>query len=188
MAYCYINKCLTGITLLMLLLVKTSYAARQQDTAAVAPARPGQVSGIVLDEYGNPLQGVKVINKGKNSTLTTGKDGMFAINAIKGDALVFTAVNYNARQVTVKNTAKLTVRLIDTYIQAPKTINVLYDTISTSKNVGAISTIYTNQLTSTPATLYTYALPGQLPGLYTQQYSGFAAPQTSVQTVNDFNQ
>jgi hypothetical protein len=113
MAYCYIKRCLTGITLLLLLLAKTSYAAVQQDTTAVAPARPGQASGIVLDEYGNPLQGVKVTNKGKNSTQTTGKDGAFAIAATKGDALVFTAANYNAREVAVKDTAtKLTVRLL----------------------------------------------------------------------------
>jgi hypothetical protein len=54
------------------------------------------------------------------------------------------------------------------------------------KSIGAISTIYTNQLTTTPATLYTYALPGQLPGLYTQQISGFAAPQTTGQTTPGF--
>ncbi|SEM72216.1 TonB-linked outer membrane protein, SusC/RagA family [Mucilaginibacter gossypiicola] len=186
MAYCYIKRCLTGITLLLLMLATAGYAVAQQDTTAVVPAQPGQASGIVLDEYGNPLPGVRVTNKGKNSTQTTGKDGAFTINATRGDVLVFAAANYNARQVAVKNTTGIRVRLLDTYIQKPKTINVLYDTVSTTKSVGAVSTIYTNQLTTTPSTLYTYALPGQLPGLYTQQYSGFASPQTGVQTVNDF--
>jgi hypothetical protein len=62
----------------------------------------------------------------------------------------------------------------------------LYGTKKASANLGSVAAIYTNQLTTTPASLYTYALPGQLPGLYTQQYSGFSSPQTSTQTVADF--
>jgi hypothetical protein len=64
--------------------------------------------------------------------------------------------------------------------------DVLYNTISKEENLGAVSTIYTNQLTTTPASLYTYALPGQLAGLYTRQTSGFSSPQAGSPTTNSF--
>ncbi|MFD0763539.1 SusC/RagA family TonB-linked outer membrane protein [Mucilaginibacter lutimaris] len=142
--------------------------------------------GVVLDEYGKPFKGVKVSVKGKTDMVTTDAAGRFEITAENNAVLVFMHPNYNVQQVTVKGNREIRVRLIDTYIKSPEKIDVLYGTADASKNLGAISTIYTNQLTTTPATLYTYALPGQLSGLYTQQFSGFAAPQTTPQTKSDF--
>ncbi|WP_290308448.1 SusC/RagA family TonB-linked outer membrane protein [Mucilaginibacter flavus] len=185
MAYCYLKKCFTGFMILMLMLVKTGYAA-MQDTTGRGSTHPDWVSGIVLDEFANPLKGVKVAIKGKAEAAVTDKDGHFEINAGLNDELVFTRANYNTRQVVVKNKGILTVRLLDTYLKSPETINVLYGTKKASANLGSVATIYNNQLTTTPASLYTYALPGQLAGLYTQQYSGFSTPQTATQTVADF--
>jgi TonB-linked SusC/RagA family outer membrane protein len=184
MANCYLNKYFTALVVLMLALA-TSGHAMQQDTTAKGSTRPGMAGGLVLDEYSNPLKGVKVAVKGKADTTSTDKNGRFEISAAAGSTLVFKARNFNSTEATFKGT-DLTVRVIDTYIKAPQTINVLYGTADVSKNLGAISTIYTNQLTSTPGSLYTYALPGQLAGLYTQQYRGFAIPQTSGQTQADF--
>ncbi|MBD1367206.1 SusC/RagA family TonB-linked outer membrane protein [Mucilaginibacter sp. ZT4R22] len=184
MANCYLNKYFTALVILMLALA-TSGHAMQQDTTAKGSTRPGMAGGLVLDEYGNPLKGVKVAVKGKADTTRTDRNGRFEISAAANNTLVFKAANYSTREVAFKG-SDVTVRLIDTYIKAPSKINVLYGTADADKNLGSISTIYTNQLTSTPATLYTYALPGQLAGLYTQQRGGFAIPQTSGQTNADF--
>ncbi|SEO96252.1 SusC/RagA family TonB-linked outer membrane protein [Mucilaginibacter sp. OK283] len=185
MAYCYLKKCFTGFVILMLMLVKTGYAA-MQDTTGRGSTHPGWVSGVVLDEYANPLNGVKVMVKGKTDASFTDKDGRFEINAVSGDKLVFTMLNYYTSEVNISSKSPVTIKLLDTYLKTPETINVLYGTKKAAANLGSVAAIYTNQLTTTPASLYTYALPGQLPGLYTQQYSGFASPQTSTQTVADF--
>ncbi|WP_394370718.1 SusC/RagA family TonB-linked outer membrane protein [Mucilaginibacter segetis] len=157
-----------------------------QDTTATGNKQLGTVNGVVLDEFGNPLQGVSVIIKGQTDTVSTDKAGSFSVNAGLNNVLVFKYPNYNVSEVEVKNNTVITVRLLNKYIKSPSEINVLYGTADESKNLGSVSTIYTNQLTTTPATLYTYALPGQLAGLYTQQYSGFTNPRTSGQTVADF--
>ena len=154
MAYCYIKKYFTVIVILMLILVKTGYAAAHNDLSR-GKAMPDTVSGVVLDEYGKPLKGVKVTVKGKPDAVITNANGQFVINAAVNNALVFNYQNYNVREVTVKNNKGLTIRLIDTYLKSPEKINILYGTANASKNIGAISTIYTNQLTTTPATLYT---------------------------------
>ena len=171
--------------MLMSGLVTTGHAM-QQDTTSTFTPRAGMVGGIVLDEYANPFKGVHIFVKGKTDTATTNAQGRFAITAGSNDVLIFKASNFNVQQVIVKGNAPLTIRMIDTYIKSPAKIDVLYGTADADKTLGSISTIYTNQLTTTPATLYTYALPGQLAGLYTQQFSGFAAPQTTLQTKSDF--
>lgn len=53
------------------------------------------------------------------------------------------------------------------------TLNVLYGSKPAAGNLQSVSAIYTGQLTTTPAPLYTYALTGRMPGLQTQQISGW---------------
>ena len=76
------------------------------------------------------------------------------------------------------DTSALVLRTDDLFIPSPQRIPVLYGEVSRKSIVGSIATVYTNQLSTTPATLYAYALPGRLAGLYTQQTSGFRSPGT----------
>ncbi|MGN6640638.1 MAG: carboxypeptidase-like regulatory domain-containing protein, partial [Mucilaginibacter sp.] len=146
----------------------------------------GQVSGTVVDEYGVPLQGVHVVARHKTDSASTDIKGQFVIKAAAGDVLTFTYKNFYVREITVKGAETLSVRLIPAYLKSQEKLDVLYGTADQRSVLGSVSTIYTNQLTTTPASLYTYALPGQLPGLYTQQVSGFTAPPTSGQSHPDF--
>ncbi|GAB2686348.1 SusC/RagA family TonB-linked outer membrane protein [Mucilaginibacter koreensis] len=161
------------------------YAAMQDTTSKTAPYTDG-LAGTVVDEYGVPLKGVKVVVKQRADSTVTDADGRFSVKVNTNEVLVFSHKNFYVREVNVQRQDTLLVRLIASYLKAPDRIHVLYGTANPANTLGSISTLYTSQLTTTPATLYTYALPGQLAGLYTQQYSGFAAPRTAGQTQADF--
>ncbi len=51
--------------------------------------------------------------------------------------------------------------------------------------LGSIATVGANELGNTPASSYTYALPGRLPELNVNQTSGFYAPLTGSLTSKD---
>jgi TonB-linked SusC/RagA family outer membrane protein len=180
MLNCYLQKYLTGIIVLVLLVINTSFAATQKDTTVKAPVHPGWASGIVLGEYSQPLKDVKITIKGSTDFTTSGDNGQFEINAAPGAILVFNYTDHLVREVTIKNNEKLTVKLDETYLKNPQTIDVLYGRENKASELGAISTVYTNQLTTTPASLFTYAFPGQLAGVYTQQVSGFTSFNTAA--------
>lgn len=153
---------------------------------AQSGASGGQVSGTVVDEYGVPLQGVRVFAGHKTDSASTDIKGQFIIKAAAGDVLTFTYKNFYVREIRVKGSETLSVHLTPAYLKSQEKLDVLYGTADQRSVLGSVSTIYTNQLTTTPASLYTYALPGQLAGLYTQQVSGFTAPPTSGQSHPDF--
>ena len=182
MAYCYSKKCFTGLIILMLFLVKTSFAVVQDTTAHRDIKVPGVISGTVIDQDARPLKGAIVTVKGHKSTYTTNAKGYFEVDAVIGDVLEFTEPNHYLKQVKVVKDEELKVRLLDTYLKTAQTTDILYGNVKQANSLGSVSTIYTNQLTTTPASLYIYALPGQLPGLSTQQYSGFTVAQTAIQT------
>ena len=187
MFYCYSKKCFTAIIILMLILVKTSYAAMQQDTTATqANKTPGWVTGTVINQYHRALKDVKVRIKDAETFIATDADGRFGLQAPAGTVLVFELNDYYTTEVTVDAQKDLTVRLLDSYLQSRQKIDVLYGTETQESELGAVSTVYTNQLITTPASLYVYALPGQLPGLYVSQTSGFTSFNTTALTTNVF--
>jgi len=188
MLYCYSKKCFTGIIILMLMLAKTSYAAMRDTTASQSSKTAGVVTGTVVNQENRTLKDVKVQVKGNAAFIKTDDNGHFEISAPIGSVLIFQIPNYNVGEVTVDDNTSLTVRLIDTYLQSPNTIDVLYGTQSAESELGAVSTVYTNQLTTTPASLYVYALPGQLAGLYTEQTSGFTSFNNSALFTTGFGQ
>src|SRR5690606_12914528 len=56
----------------------------------------------------------------------------------------------------------------------------------TAKNLlGAVSSVYNNQLKATPTPLYLNALTGRLPGFYTQESSGFRSARSTAITYGD---
>lgn len=166
----------------MLMLAQTSYAAMRYTIVSQSTnTPPGWVTGTVINTEGKLIKDVKVSVKNTSTFVMTDEKGHFEIQAPKGTVLVFSVPNYNVTEVTVEDAADITVRLIDTYLQSPERINVLYGTQNIDNVVGSISSIYTNQLTTTNASMFVYALPGQLTGLYTQQTSGFM----SFSTVNN---
>ncbi len=180
MLNCYSQKYLTGIIILVLTVINVHVAAAQQDSTVKAAIHPGWTSGIILDEYSQPLKGVNIQIKGKSDFVLSGDQGQFEINAAPGATLVFTYADHVVRELAVKDNGKLTVQLEDSYLKNPANIDVLYSRESKAAELGAISTVYTNQLTTTPASLFVYAFPGQLAGVYTQQLSGFTSFSTAA--------
>lgn len=189
MAYCYFKKIISILFLCTTIFVLQTQAAALQRRAmpdTVMQTNAGTVSGSVFNEYRVALGGVAVHVKGSIAQTVTDSLGRFSISAGQGNTLIFSQKNYYVKEVKIKNGDTLSVRMTARYLQEKDTINVLYTTASKASSLGSIATVYTNQLTTTPSTLYTYALPGQLAGLYTQQVSGFAAAVTTGQTTVDF--
>jgi TonB-linked SusC/RagA family outer membrane protein len=185
MLYCYSKKCFTVIIILMLMLVQASYAATRYTKVSQSNKTPDWVTGTVINTEGKVIKDVKVTIKNTATFVMTDDKGHFEIKAPQESVLVFSAPNYYVTEVTVEDTAQITVRMVDSYLQAPQRISVLYDTQNAENSVGSISSVYTNQLTTTNASMFLYALPGQLAGLYTQQTSGFMTFSTLNNTVSN---
>jgi TonB-linked SusC/RagA family outer membrane protein len=184
----------SALALMMLMLfVSTSTLAQ----SVVQEAVPG---GTVIDNYGNPIQGVTIKVKG-DSIASTNSEGYFTLLSVNGsDVLTFEHPDFYTHDLIMNNqksvvisttdsgnsaTAYFTVRLFSRYLQRPVQTEVLYGTAGKKEQIGAISTIYTDQLTTTPAPTVAYALAGRFSGLYLSQNRGFRNPITDNNYVKD---
>jgi TonB-linked SusC/RagA family outer membrane protein len=71
------------------------------------------VTGKITDKNGNPVAGVSVTIKGKRNGTSTNADGLFSIEANKGEVLVFSSVEFETQEVTIGNDNNFSIQLIE---------------------------------------------------------------------------
>jgi TonB-linked SusC/RagA family outer membrane protein len=169
MRYWYYNICLIAVISLWALPQTTFAFQSSKDTIS----HPGWANGTVISEFNEPLAGVKVSAGNSSTTVFTDRKGYFEIDVPVGSTLLFTRQGYYLKEA--KAGQRMTVQLTEHFLKSPKQVDMLYERVDRSNVLGSVATVYTNQLTTTPASLYVYAFPGQLAGVYTKQNSGFTS-------------
>ncbi len=71
------------------------------------------VTGKVVDAGGKPVSGVSVLVKGTNRGTSTNKNGLFSLDANKGEILVFSSVGYEMQEVVVGDDNNFSIQLIE---------------------------------------------------------------------------
>ena len=131
------------------------------------------VSGVVLDENGEPLIGVAIQVKGTTSGTITDFDGNFNLNVSSPEAvLIFSYVGYNSKEIKVSSNKVLKVQMDVEDTVLDEVVVVAYGSQSKVTVTGSISSVKTDELKKSPAPNLVSALTGKLPGLTTVQSSG----------------
>ncbi|WP_460687554.1 SusC/RagA family TonB-linked outer membrane protein [Niabella aquatica] len=132
------------------------------------------VRGKVVNEYGHAVENIRVEEKKSGTSVMSNEDGVFEISVTPPATLYFSGKSVDATIYKLSDTDNdITVLVRQSYLITEDTLDVLYGEQKKSLFLGAASTVYTPQLSTTPATLYPYALTGRLAGLYTEQLQGF---------------
>lgn len=134
------------------------------------------ISGVVVNEAGEPLVGVTVMVEGKSAGTITDQNGKFTINVENNDVLVFSMLGMLEQKVTVGNNSVFRVilmldeekangdDLIVTAFARQKKVNV----------TGAVSTVSGKEIVASPVANITNALIGVVPGVNGLQMTGEA--------------
>lgn len=136
-----------GYTLVdKLIVVKGKALKKLQD--AVEP--PIDVKGRVVNERGEPVEGVTVTIKGTNKIAYTDKNGEFSLSSVDKEALlVFTSVNMETFEVKVKDREELSVRLktkVSALGDVTVTVNTGYQILPKERATGSFTLVNKEQL------------------------------------------
>ena len=163
---------------------------------AVAQNASHGVGGIVTDEYGKPLQGVRVHSKGLDNDVFSDTQGHYHIDAAFGKKLVFSHPQFDELQREAKTDTLRPIRLTARFLHTPpvdnplaiskkdtiiipppaeEKLDVLYEQVDRESFLGSVSTVNRQALDATPATNYLNAIQGRLTGLNIAQTSGLSS-------------
>ncbi len=138
-----------------------------------------QIEGtIVGSEDGIPIPGANIFEKGNSSNgAMTDFDGKFSLQAPKTATLVISYLGYAKQEILVKNIPNSSLK--DLKIQLESEVSELEEIVlvgyGEQKKVtvtGSISSVGTEELSSSPSASVTNALAGKVTGLNSIQFSG----------------
>ena len=147
-----------------------------------------KVHGIVKDENGNPLANASVIVKGATLGTTTNQDGTFSIDVpVKKSVLVISYLGYQPQDVTVGNSAELSISMEPSNNELNEVVVVGYGTEKKATLTGAVSSVKGSEVVKSPATNVSNDLVGRLPGLVAIQPSGEPGYDGSTLRIRGLN-
>lgn len=148
-----------------------------------AYAQNQNLRGRVVDESNNGIAGVTVINAATNRAITaTDDNGNFGVSIAPNTALIFKAVGFNQRRVTVRaNQTTLTVQMSSTQDQVEEVVVRGYVARKKENTTGSSFTLGEKDIRDVPTANLEQLMQGKVPGLNVQVNTGAPGFRGSTQ-------
>lgn len=131
-----------------------------------------KIKGMVVDAGNNPLPGASIQVKGGQQGTVTDMDGVFMLEADKGDELIVSYVGFLVRTVKVGNQPDLIIVLNEDSRMLDDVVVVGYSTDKRVNLSGAVSSVSSKQISSRPVKNLSSALQGVAPGVTVTTQTG----------------
>lgn len=148
--------------------------AVQEDSENEFTALPPtiQISGTVLEENGQPLPGVNVLEKGTTNGASTDRDGSFTINVVDENAvLVVSFIGYISQEIAVRNQTNIKVTLQTDIKSLDEVVVVGYGSQKKSDVTVSLASVSSAEFKDQPVTGVGQALQGRAAGVQVTQAS-----------------
>ncbi len=131
-----------------------------------------EIKGKVLNEKGEPMAGVSVLNKRNGKGTSTNTEGNFTISAEKGDVLEISYVGYKKQSVKLSDDVNISVQMQVEIAEMSDIVVVGYGEIAKKDVTGAVSSIISTEVNKVVVTNFEAALVGRAPGVHVVKSSG----------------
>ena len=136
-------------------------------------AQQGRISGKVTDAEDKPLTGVTVSIKGTRQATVTNESGAFQLTGSRSTAvLVITYVGFQSQEVSVNNSADITVRLEPGGAKLDEFVVLSYGSQKKRNLTGSVSSINTSEVKDMPVNNIGQKLQGKFPGVQINNNTG----------------
>ena len=144
-----------------------SFGVRAQGGASGTrgTSQPANVTGVILDEKGSPLQGVSVTVQGTNAGTTTDSLGHFSIRAAKGATLIISYIKYGTQEILVGDQKVLSINMSPLTTNLNDVVVIGYGTQRKATLTGSVAQINGAEIVTTKNENVENMLNGKVPGL-----------------------
>ncbi len=129
------------------------------------------ISGVVIDESGEPLVGATAINKNRNAVDVTGTDGRWTIDAADGEEIIISLIGYTSQTIQVTAADSYDVVLKEDATVLEEVVVVGYGVQKKATLTGSVVAVQNDDIIKTKNENIQNMLTGKLPGLRVVQQS-----------------
>src|SRR5690606_11563504 len=145
--------------------VSLPYHVSASDIPVVFSKQQINVTGKIVDESNNPIDGASIKVKGGTNSTSTDVNGNFTISAPPQGTLVITHVSYEAREININNQGSLNIVLKSSGENLDEVVVIGYGTVRRSENTGSIASVKGKDIAEKPTLSFEGALSGQAAGV-----------------------
>lgn len=126
------------------------------------------VTGTVVDQNGEPLMGVNVIEKGTTNGTMTDMDGRFTLSVPGNATLQISYIGYTTEEVVVNNQTKLNITLKEDSQNLDELVVVGYGAVRKADLAGSVAVLDNKSFKDQPIVQVSDALQGRVSGVQVQ--------------------
>lgn len=138
-------------------------------------AQSSLISGIVLDQSGEPVIGAAVMVKGTTSGAITDANGAYQLRADAKATIVCQLYGYKTQEISVGGRSKIDITMVEDAQMLEETVVVGYGTLKKTQLVGSVENLSGEVLEDRPNANVARSLQGQVAGLNIIQVDGKAS-------------
>ena len=136
-------------------------------------AQQHSVKGTVVDQNGQPIIGMTVMEQGTQNGTTTDIDGNYQITVSSGEAVLeFTALGYQTVVEAVNNRSVIDITSAEEAMVLDAVVAIGYGSVRKKDLTTAVSTVSTEDMKLRPVTEASGFIQGKVAGVTVQQTSG----------------
>ena len=150
-------------------------------TYMLAFAQQRSVTGTVVDDLGQPLIGVSILEKGTTNGVITDMDGNFSLKLTsENPTLVFSYIGYKTQEVSVGGKTTLNVTMSEDAEQLDEVVVVGYGVQKKSSMTASVSSVSSKEIVKTMSSNVASTLQGRMPGVDIVQQAGVAGADVNI--------
>lgn len=143
-------------------------------------AQSGSLKGIVVDEKGEFLIGVSILNKSTGEGTITAVDGSFSLLGKLDDTLQFSYIGYTTVDYLVKQNGIIKITMKEDSQNLDEVVVVGYSAQKKSSLTGAIAPVNMDDMEKRKVASVSQALQGQVAGVQITQSTGAPGDEISM--------
>lgn len=131
-----------------------------------------EVSGVVVDDKGEPIIGANIIEKGTTNGIMTDANGVFSLTVTAGAQIQVSYIGYLSQEINVGNKSDFQIILKEDLHTLEEVVVVGYGTRQKSTLTGSVSSVKGTEIMKSPTANISSAFAGRLPGVVVNSRSG----------------
>ena len=115
---------------------------------SVAQVGKVSITGVVVDELGEPMVGVNVVVKGTTNGTVTDLDGKYSVSVSTNEKAIFvySFIGYKSQEILVGNQRQINVKLMPDQEMLDEVVVIGYGTVKRGDVTSSISVVKTDEL------------------------------------------
>jgi len=133
---------------------------------ALSDMQPGQITGTVLDEFGNPLPGVTIHFKGTSAGTVTDVNGLYTIDRPEeARFIVFSSVGYGTQEIEIGDRTVINVQMNEDIHGLEEVVVIGYGSQVKKNLSSSVSSVDPEMIASSPVSSFEGGLQGRAAGV-----------------------